>query len=135
MVRVMSDGTRFASIKAAEAHIHGGGAPTFMYFFTWESPLMPTLQSSHGIDGGFYFGNTEVLPMTKGNTEAQQISAKGSAAWASFARSGNPSTPALGTWPQYTLEKRSTMIFAAQSHVEDAPMDADRLLWEKIFPA
>jgi hypothetical protein len=40
----------------------------------------------------------------------------------------------LGTWPQYTLEKRSTMIFAAQSHVEDAPMDADRLLWEKIFP-
>ncbi|MGO9931939.1 MAG: carboxylesterase/lipase family protein [Steroidobacteraceae bacterium] len=131
LVRVMSDGTRFASIKAAEAHIHGGGAPTYMYLFTWESPLMPTLQSCHGIDGGFYFGNTEVLGMTKGNTEAQQISAKGSAAWASFARSGNPSIPSLG-WQQYSVDKRATMVFAAASHVEDAPMDADRLLWEKI---
>jgi para-nitrobenzyl esterase len=135
LVRVMSDGTRIASIKAAEAHIHGGGAPTYMYLFTWESPLMPTLQSSHGIDGGFYFGNTEVLPMTQGNTEAQQIAAKGSAAWASFARSGNPSTPTLGAWPQYTLEKRPTMVFAATSHIEDAPMDADRLLWEQITAA
>jgi para-nitrobenzyl esterase len=132
LVRVMSDSTRFASIKAAEAHIQAGGAPTYMYLFTWESPLMPTLQSSHGIDGGFYFGNTEVLPMTKGNAEAQQISAKGSAAWASFARSGNPSNPALGAWPQYTLDKRATMVFGAASHVEDAPLDADRLLWEKM---
>jgi para-nitrobenzyl esterase len=135
LVRVMSDSTRFASIKAAEAHLQGGGAPTYMYLFTWESPLMPTLQSSHGIDGGFYFGNTEVLPMTKGNPEALQISAKGSAAWASFARSGNPSNPALGVWPQYTLDKRATMVFAGTSHVENAPMDADRLLWEKITAA
>jgi para-nitrobenzyl esterase len=131
LVRVMSDSTRFASIKVAEAHVRAGGAPTYMYLFTWESPLLPTLQSSHGIDGGFYFGNTEVLPMTKGNPEAQQISAKGSAAWASFARSGNPSNASLGTWPQYTLDKRATMVFAVTTHVDDAPMDADRLLWEK----
>ena len=132
LVRIMTDSTRFASIQAAEAHIKGGGAPTYMYLFTWESPLMPTLQSSHGIDGGFYFGNTEVLGMTKGNTQAQQISAKGSAAWASFARSGNPATPSLGTWPEYTTEKRSTMVFSANSHVVDDPMSADRMLWEEI---
>jgi para-nitrobenzyl esterase len=132
LVRVMTDGTRVASIKAAEAHIHAGGAPTYMYLFTWESPIMPTLQASHGIDGGFYFGNTEVLPMTKGNPEAQQIAAAGSTAWASFARSGDPSNPALGTWPQYSLDKRATMVFAATSHVETDPAAADRLLWEKI---
>jgi para-nitrobenzyl esterase len=135
LVRVMSDSTRIASINVAEAHIRGGGAPTYMYLFTWESPLMPTLQSSHGIDGGFYFGNTEFLPMTKGNPEAQQISAKGSAAWASFARSGNPSNPILGPWPQYTIDKRQTMVFASTSHVIDAPMDADRLLWDKATAA
>ena len=133
LVRLMSDSTRFASIKAAEAHIHGGGAPTFMYLFTWQSPLMPNLQSSHGIDGGFYFGNTEVLGMTKGNPEAQELSAKASAAWASFARSGDPSNPKLGAWPQYTLEKRATMVFAAQPHVEDAPMDEGRQLWERTM--
>jgi para-nitrobenzyl esterase len=131
LVRIMSDSTRFASIEAAQAHIKGGGAPTYMYLFTWESPLMPTLQSSHGIDGGFYFGNTEVLGMTKGNAEAQQISAKGSAAWASFARSGNPATSALGAWPEYTTDKRATMVFAANSHVVDDPMSKDRLLWER----
>jgi para-nitrobenzyl esterase len=132
LVRVMSDSTRVASIEAADAHIHAGGAPTYMYLFTWESPVMPTLQSCHGIDASFYFGNTEVLPMTKGNPEALQISAKGSAAWTSFARSGNPSNPTLGTWPQYTVDKRPTMIFADTPHVEDAPMDADRQLWGKI---
>jgi para-nitrobenzyl esterase len=73
--------------------------------------------------------------MTKGNPEAQQISAKGSAAWANLARSGNPSNPSLGVWPQYTLEKRATMVFAGTSHVENAPMDEDRLLWEKITAA
>jgi para-nitrobenzyl esterase len=70
--------------------------------------------------------------MTKGNPEAQQISAKGSAAWASFARSGNPSTPALGPWPEYTTATRATMVFAANSHVVDDPMAADRVLWQKI---
>ena len=41
-----------------------------MYLFTWESPVVPTLRSCHGIDASFYFGNTEVLPMTKGNPES-----------------------------------------------------------------
>jgi para-nitrobenzyl esterase len=132
LVRVMTDNTRFASIKAAEAHLNAGGAPTYMYLFTWESPLLPNLQSSHGMDGGFYFDNTETLPMTRGNPEAQQIAAKGSAAWASFARTGDPSNPRLGSWPEYTADKRATMVFAAAPHVENKPMDADRLLWEKI---
>ena len=100
-----------------------------MYLFTWESPLLPNLQACHGMDGGFYFGNTEVLGMTKGNPDAQQLSAKGSAAWASFARSGDPG------WPEYTMEKRATMVWASKSHVEDDPMAADRLLWEKITAA
>jgi para-nitrobenzyl esterase len=134
LVRIMTDSTRLASIAAAEAHIHGGGAPTYMYLFTWQSPLMPDLQSSHGIDGGFYFGNTEVLGMTKGNPEAQQLSATGSAAWASFARSGNPSTPTL-SWPPYTTGERATMVFSAAPHFEGDPMAADRLLWDKITAA
>src|SRR5262249_35409018 len=71
LVRIMSDGTRVASIRAAEAHIKGGGAPTYMYLFAWESPRL-TWQSAHGIDCSFYFGNTEVLGMTKGLPDAQQ---------------------------------------------------------------
>lgn len=131
LVRVMSDSTRFASIRVAEAHIRAGGPSTYMYLFTWESPVMPDLQSSHGIDGGFYFENTEVLPMTKGNPEAQHISALGGAAWTSFARAGNPSNPQTGTWPAYLTDKRSTMVFAAKPHIENDPFGRDRELWEK----
>jgi len=134
LVRLMSDGTRYASVKLAEAHIQGGGAPTFMYFFTWRSPRMPHMEASHGIDGGFYFGNTEVLGMTQGLPDAQQLSARGSTAWASFAKSGSPSTAAL-PWPQYALDKRATMVLSAEPHVEDDPMQADRLLWERTMTA
>jgi carboxylesterase type B len=35
----------------------------------------------------------------------------------------------------YTRDKRATMIFASASHVEDDPMAAARLLWEKITAA
>jgi para-nitrobenzyl esterase len=130
LVRIQSDGTRIASIKAAEAHIKGGGAPTYMYLFQWESPRL-TWQSAHGIDCGFYFGNTEVLGMTKGLADAKQLSVKASTAWATFARSANPSNTALGTWGEYTLDKRATMIFGPmdQAHLENDPMGADRKLW------
>lgn len=132
LVRMMSDRTRFASIEAAEAHIQGGGAPTFMYLFTWESPALPHLKSAHGIDGCFYFDNTNAVEMAKGNSEAEQLAARASTAWTHFARSGNPSHRGLGTWPQYTLAQRATMILSARPHVANDPMDADRLLWERI---
>jgi para-nitrobenzyl esterase len=131
LVRLMSDGTRMASIKAAEAHIKSG-APTYMYLFTWESPRMPNWQSAHGIDCSFYFGNTEALGMSKGLPDAQQLSVKASTAWATFARSGKPPNPALGNWPEYTLEKRATMILGPSPAVENDPMGVDRLLWEHV---
>lgn len=128
LVRMQSDGTRIGSIQAAEAHIRGGGAPTYMYLFEWESPRL-TWQSAHGIDCGFYFGNTEALGMTRGLEDAQRLGIKASTTWATFAQSGKPSNQALGTWPEYTLDKRATMIFASSPHVENDPMGADRLLW------
>src|SRR5262249_50627907 len=134
LVRLMSDGTRIASINAAEAHLKAGGAPTYMYLFAWESPRMPNWQSAHGIDCSFYFGNTEVLGMSKGLPDAQQLAVKASTTWASFARSGKPSNPSLGNWPDYTMEKRATMVLATPTSVENDPMGADRLLWESNSP-
>jgi para-nitrobenzyl esterase len=132
LVRLMSDGTRLASIKSAEAHVKAGSAPTYMYLFAWESPRMPEWQSPHGMDCSFYFGNTEALGMSKGLSDAQQLAVKASTAWATFARSGKPSNPALGNWPEYSREKRATMVLAALPHVENDPMEADRVLWERI---
>ena len=133
LTRVMTESfARIASINAAEAHSKAGGAPTYMYLFAWESPALPNLQSCHGLDGTFYFDNTEAVGMAKGNPDAQQLAGKASAAWASFARSGNPANSALGPWPQYSADKRETMVFASTPHIDCDPMSADRLLWEKV---
>jgi para-nitrobenzyl esterase len=132
LVRVMTDNFRIASIKAAEAHASAGGAPTYMYLFAWESPILPDLQSCHGIDGGFYFGNTEALGMTKGLNDAQQLAAKCSATWADFARLGRATSQDLPAWAEYDLKNRATMILASDCHVENDPMGADRMLWERI---
>jgi para-nitrobenzyl esterase len=135
LVRMMSDTTRYGSIQAAEAHARGGGGSTHMYLFTWESPRMADLQSPHGIDGGFYFENTEVLGMTQGLADAQLLSARCGRAWASFARTGTPAASGLPAWPGYDRTTRATMILSAAAQVEQDPMRADRLLWEKVMKA
>jgi para-nitrobenzyl esterase len=131
LLRIMSDGTRFASIKAAEAHIQGGGASTHMYLFDWESPRLPILRATHASDCSFYFANTEALGMSKGLPEAQQLSVKMSTAWTTFARAGTPSTPSLH-WMPYTTDKRATMVFTVKPQVENDPLGDDRQIWERL---
>ena len=132
LVRMMSDGMRMGGIELAEAHIKAGGAPTYMYLFTWESSVLPYLKAAHGIDGTFYFDNSETVGIAKGDPEARALAKNASTAWANFARSGKPSAPGLPEWPQYTIEKRETMILAAKTHVESDPLKEDRLLQKRL---
>jgi para-nitrobenzyl esterase len=128
LIRIMSDGARMSAIELAEAHIKGGGAPTYMYLFTWETPVVPYVHAGHGIDGSFYLDNTDNVEIAKGNPEATALAKGASTAWANFARNGKPSAPTLPAWPEYTIEKRETMIFAAKSHIESDPLKEERLL-------
>jgi para-nitrobenzyl esterase len=48
-----------------------------------------------------------------------------------FARTGDPSGGSLGAWPRYDLSKRATMIFDADSRVENDPRKAERELFAK----
>jgi para-nitrobenzyl esterase len=132
LVRAQTDAMmRYPSIKFAEARLRGGG-PTWMYMFTWESPVLPHLHAAHGIDGTFYFNNTESVNIAAGNTEAQALAGKTSAAWSNFAKDGAPSAPGLPQWPQYTVERRETMIFSAEPHIESDPLGPDRQLRERL---
>jgi len=134
LVRAMTDTWRQSMIQFAEAHIQGRGGSTRMYLFTWESPVLPYLRAAHGIDGSFYFDNTEFLEITRGNAEAKALATRASAAWASFARSGTPSARNLPAWPEYSVARRETMVFAGTPHVENDPLRDDRLLREKLTP-
>ena len=130
----MSDTTRINGIDLAEAHIRGGKGGTWQYLFTWESPVLPYMHAAHGIDGSFYFDNTEAIPIATGNAGARLIAARASAAWANFARTGNPSTRALA-WPQYTLEKRETMEWNAPPRVVSDPLGQERELRARLASA
>jgi para-nitrobenzyl esterase len=77
-----------------DAHcVHG---PTFTYAFTWEGPAVG---SCHGIDIPFTFGNfVDGWDAFVGlDDDARALSASMRAAWAAFARTGDPGWPAYPT--------------------------------------
>ena len=52
-------------------------------------------------------------------------------AWASFARTGDPSCESLGEWPVYG-ERRTTMILDTRTRLEDAPYEPERRAWDVL---
>jgi para-nitrobenzyl esterase len=128
LVRAMTDSWRKDMIELAEAHAGASKAGTYMYLFTWESPVLPHLKAAHGIDGSFYFDNTDMLDITRGNAQAARLAGLASEAWASFARSGEPVAEGLTSWPRYDAERRATMILGSEPRVENDPLGEDRKL-------
>jgi para-nitrobenzyl esterase len=128
LVRMWSDSMRMGEIELAEAQTKAGLAPAYMYLFHWESPVLPELRSAHGIDGSFYFDNTQLLPITENQPAAQLLSRRASTAWATFAKTGTPAASGLPKWPPYSLDKRETMILEPSPHIESDPLGKDREL-------
>ncbi|MDQ1436022.1 MAG: para-nitrobenzyl esterase, partial [Actinomycetota bacterium] len=86
-----------------EAHAPHG--PTYTYCFTWESP---TVGACHGIDIPFPFGNfVDGWDTFVGlDEDGRALSGTMRAAWAAFARTGDPG------WPQYP----SARVFGRRVH-------------------
>ena len=126
---------RIGSIRAAEAQ--SAHTSTYMYLFDWESPAMGgALGACHALELPFVFGtldNDGVDKFAGSGPEATRLSEQMMDAWLAFARSGDPSGPdASGSphWPAYDGSRRATMVFGRDTHVEDAPYDDERLLWQ-----
>ena len=98
-----------ANIKSEVA----GGAPVYMYLFTWQSPVFDgKYKALHCMELPFVFNNiARCESMTGGGPEAYALAEKVSAAWVNFARSGNPSHPGLPEWPAYNTQNTATMHF------------------------
>jgi para-nitrobenzyl esterase len=121
---------RKTAIRIAEAQCRfaPGG---YNYLFTWESPAAGgKLGSCHALEVGFVFGNHNSTFNGTGS-QADRLSLQMQDAWASFARTGNPSCRHLGEWPQYS-EGRASMVLGINSHVERAVMEEERRIWEAL---
>lgn len=102
-------------------------AQTYTYLFTWPSPAAGgALGSCHALELGFVFGTLKNPPMslfTGDGPEAIALSDRMMDAWLSFASTGNPG------WEAHDAERRPTMVFDAESRLEQDPLGAERRSW------
>jgi para-nitrobenzyl esterase len=126
------------AITMAERKAALKAAPVFMYVFAYESdtPVAPgiayKMKAAHASEIPFKFNHPESNKSDARQTEMRQATRNVSQAWATFARTGNPSHDGIPNWPAYTLDRRATMILDAQCRVVDDPYREERLLWSEI---
>lgn len=98
-----------ANVKSAVS----GGAPVYMYMFTWQSPVMDgKYKALHCMELPFVFDNIErSRQMTGTDPDAFALADKMSRAWINFARFGNPNVQGLPKWETYTETNGATMFF------------------------
>lgn len=107
-------------------------APVWMYRMDWDgSPAMGgRLKAAHAMELSFVFATHENIRAFVGPGEGPtRMAAQMHPAWVAFAKTGDPQTPNLPTWPRYDLTRRETMIFNLESKVRSDPLaDLRRLL-------
>jgi len=105
------------------------GAPTWMYWFDWETPVFGGgLGSCHGLDIPFAFDNLHrpgVDLFTGTGDDRQAVADRFSAAVLAFAKDADPG------WPSYDTERRATQRIGPQPAVVDDPEPGLRELWEQ----
>jgi len=104
-------------------------APTYMYMFTWKSPVHQG--SVHGHELKFCFntlnhGGNELPNPTAADQKLADVM---STAWANFAHTGNPNADCLPAWKPYAAKGGDMMIFDYECYVRNNP---DRKLEEII---
>ena len=111
-------------------------ARVYSYLFTWPSPAMGgVLGSCHALELGFVFGTNHMPGMAAfagTGPAAEKLATQMQDAWLAFARSGDPSSESIGKWKRYDEARRSTMVFGANTKLEDAPRDEERRAWDAI---
>jgi para-nitrobenzyl esterase len=92
-------------------------APVHMYQLDWRTPVDGgKWKAPHALDLAFVFDNIAVSrSMVGDDPDAQRLADEMSAAWAGFARTGDPG------WPRYDATRRTTRIFDRRSVTIDDP--------------
>ena len=125
-----SDNTRRANAQAlGELKFAQGKAPSYLYFFNWRSPVhRGQIKSFHTIEIPFVLYNVDIgASMIGAGQERYALGHRMSAAWAAFARNGNPSHPDLPRWPAFNPTDYPTMVFNDECRVVNDPNRDERL--------
>jgi para-nitrobenzyl esterase len=122
-----------AVVQANEKSAVAGGAPVYMYLFTWQSPsLGGKFKAVHCMELPFVFNNiARCEEMTGGTKEAYILADRMSQSWINFARNGNPNHKGLPNWMPYNAQNTATMFFDNQCVVKP---QQDKELFQLLAP-
>jgi len=124
-----------AAILMAERKAALKAAPVYMYLFAYESevPAHPTTtyptKAAHAMEMAFKFNHPDNSSSAGKRVERYRAARNMSRAWATFARTGNPSHDEIPAWPAYDLETRATMFIDAECRVVKDPWAEERRVW------
>ena len=120
---VGADLFRRGAVLQAERKAAQGGAPAYLYWFGWKTPVLDGRPLAyHCQDLAMWFDNIDLaVQATGGVPEARALATKMSGALVAFARSGNPSHAGIPRWPAYSTTAPANMIFDARVEVRNAP--------------
>jgi para-nitrobenzyl esterase len=127
--RIAASGVRGSAIDQAKSKAARGAAPAFLYWFTWQTPILSGRpRAFHCSEIAFVFDNTDRCEtMTGGGAQARTLAAKMCDAWVQFARTGDPNHERLPHWPAFSAETIPTMIFDTVSRVEPNPDEREQM--------
>jgi para-nitrobenzyl esterase len=121
---------RTPALQLTEEH-QRRGMPVYSYLFTWKSPALDGLLGAcHALELGFVFG-THDAQFCGRSLDADRLSQCMQDAWLTFARTGKPTCPSLGEWPEYGGQRR-TMLLGSDCRLEEAPYEEERRAWEVL---
>lgn len=118
------------ALRLAEAHA-AHQPDTWMYRFDWPA-ANPALGACHGIDIPFPFDTVERAGWASFVADApaaHTLARAQQAAWAAFARTGEPASAALPRWPRFSPTTRATMILDREPRIEHDPAGPVRAAW------
>ncbi len=126
-------GFRAGAVRQAAAKAEQGGAPAYLYLFTWK-PESNALGASHGMELPFMLHNVSLQrEMTGASEKAYKFEQLISSIWLAFIKTGNPNTKGLPKWEPYNAETGVTMILdnkcEPRQHHDRELMQMSRSIW------
>jgi len=126
--RISGMGPRQNAVTQAERKAAQGGAPAYLYWFQWQTPVLDGRpRAYHCSELPFVFYNTDrCAVMTGGGAEARDLAGRIADAWLAFSKTGNPNHKGLPKWPAFTADQCQTMVFDTACVVQNGPDDEQR---------
>lgn len=126
-------GFRAGAVRQAKAKAQQGGAPAYLYLFTWK-PESNALGASHGMELPFMLHNVSLQrEMTGASEKAYKFERLISSIWLAFIKTGNPNVKGLPKWEPYNEKTGVTMILdnkcEPRQHHDKELMEMSRSIW------